>query len=643
MKDLKQLIQARFKPETYNEEKRTVEVVFATDTPVRRYSWAREEYYQEILDMRGANLSRTERGLPLLNNHNMYGGIGGVIGRAENIRMENNQFIADVRFSSREDVRQIEQDVRDGIVTDVSFGYSVDKVERMAKEEGEEYRKVYVREWTPFEVSFVTVPADARAGVRSEDNDSFDLLAENPAETQERIIEEKSNPNTMTQEELDAAKRQKDAEIAAAVDVERTRIHSITDAVRDAGIEDAEFLRSLTDDKEMTAEKAAVKILARFKENDPNKGASTHVRVGADEADKRRKRMGDALVLRATPEAASKMKPEEVSAAREFRGQSLLRMAEGVLLAGGENTAGLSRREIAQRALHSTTDFPFLLVDSFQRTLRAAYQEQERTFMPFCRRATLPDFRDMSRVQLSGLVGDMDVVLEGQEYKDGSFEEAKETYRLVKYGKIVGITSESIINDDLSAFSRVPMAFAAASARKQSDLVYAILLNNPNMGDGNPLFDNTNHGNYITSNGTVLNRANLDIAYEKMFTQKDLNGKFINVRPQYLIVGAKNRLKALELTGQNFIANQQANIADPAFAGMQVIIDPRITNYEWFLSASPAAIDTIEYAFLDGEEELFIEQEEGFRTDSLQIKARMVFGAKAIDWRGLFKNDGAAS
>jgi len=70
-------------------------------------------------------------------------------------------------------------------------------------------------------------------------------------------------------------------------------------------------------------------------------------------------------------------------------------------------------------------------------------------------------------------------------------------------------------------------------------------------------------------------------------------------------------------------------------------VEPRITGNEWFTAANPSVIDTIEYAFLSGEEELFTEQEQGFNSDVIKIKARMVFGAKAIDHRGLYKNPGA--
>ena len=58
------------------------------------------------------------------------------------------------------------------------------------------------------------------------------------------------------------------------------------------------------------------------------------------------------------------------------------------------------------------------------------------------------------------------------------------------------------------------------------------------------------------------------------------------------------------------------------------------------MAAAPNMVDTIEYGFLDGNE-LYTEQREGFDVDGMQFKVRMTFGAKAIDWRGLYKNAGA--
>ncbi|MBF0437450.1 MAG: hypothetical protein HQL77_19095, partial [Magnetococcales bacterium] len=49
---------------------------------------------------------------------------------------------------------------------------------------------------------------------------------------------------------------------------------------------------------------------------------------------------------------------------------------------------------------------------------------------------------------------------------------------------------------------------------------------------------------------------------------------------------------------------------------------------------------TIEYAYLEGQTGVYIETRMGFEVDGVEIKARLDFGAKAIDWRGFFKNPG---
>ncbi len=61
----------------------------------------------------------------------------------------------------------------------------------------------------------------------------------------------------------------------------------------------------------------------------------------------------------------------------------------------------------------------------------------------------------------------------------------------------------------------------------------------------------------------------------------------------------------------------------------------------WYLFASPDQIDTVEYAYLEGQDGVYIETRQGFDVDGVEIKARLDFGAKAIDWRGMQKNVGS--
>ena len=92
-------------------------------------------------------------------------------------------------------------------------------------------------------------------------------------------------------------------------------------------------------------------------------------------------------------------------AAREFRGLNLLDMARHALERRGISRRGLSRMELATEALqkragpgyHSSADFPFILANVANKTLRSAYDSTPRTFTAWARQATITDFRPVQR------------------------------------------------------------------------------------------------------------------------------------------------------------------------------------------------------------------------------------------------------
>ena len=76
--------------------------------------------------------------------------------------------------------------------------------------------------------------------------------------------------------------------------------------------------------------------------------------------------------------------------------------------------------------------------------------------------------------------------------------------------------------------------------------------------------------------------------------------------------------------------------------------DPRldaVSETAWYLAASPNQIDTLEYAYLEGEQCAYNETCNGFDVAGAgagaEIKCRLDFGAKAIDLHGLYRNPGA--
>lgn len=658
---------ANFVSGSFNAEDRTVDVVFATETAVRMFSWDDYEMVDEVLVCMPENgdLTRLNNGAPALDNHKSWGKTADVVvGVVESARFENNSGIAKIRFGNTEDDTKLMEKVRDGIVTGVSVGYNVSEYQVTRKEGAKPlYRAT---KWEATEISFTPVQADVNSRVRSENQEATHEAViedvtpvaypepeneEETTETEEENLDNINNSIEMTEEEKKAADAKVRSEAAKA---ERERIEGIRKNVRALNLPDAFAETLINDDTVTDLAVAGQRALAEWEKAQPANPVHAAEAVAAD-ADKTRSAMADALVLRVDPKAASVMEPERIRAAADFKGQNLLRFAEEALIRSGVRTAGMTPKTIATialggkvRGLHHTTDFPLLLMDTINRTLLAQYALQARTFSDWARRATISDFRPISRVRLSEILGDLEEVKEGAEYKYGTLSESGETYQLTKYGKIIGITWEAIINDDLSAFTRIPQAFAAKAAQLQSNLVYNTLMSGgfALMGDGNALFSAA-HGNFTgtaanqTTGGTALSEASLTTAYTGFMNQKGPDGSFITVAPKFLVVGPKNAFLAMKMTSSNYTPNTQANVPVGALVGLTVIVEPRLTNYEWFLIADPAMIDTVEYAFLAGEEELFIDQREGFNIDGVEVKARMVFAAKAIDWRGLYRNNGA--
>lgn len=436
--------------------------------------------------------------------------------------------------------------------------------------------------------------------------------------------------------------RQRSADIRTAVQAARSTLGAEADALAtrliDAGVGVDE------------ARKQIIDALAEASKGQAVRGAA-QIRTERDEVETLRTRMSDALVLRNNPNATDFAGTKiDVAGARNFRGMDLMDMARRSIAAAGGNADGLSRRQIAMAALNldadsrrsagmmGTSDFPFILASTVNRSLRAAYEQAPRTFTGWARQSTNKDFREKAVGQLSGM-SQFSKINEGGEYKIMTFSDSSEKYSLSKYGGIVPITWESIINDDLDAFGRLPRMIAEEAAALEGDLVYAALLGNPTMADTMALF-HSNHANLAGTAGAI-NDVTLGAGRAAMRKQTGANGRVLNLAPEILIVGPDKEAEALKYTSSNFVASKSVDI-NPAFnTSLSVIVDNRVTGNQWYLASPPNRVDTVEYAYLEGENGLFTTRREGFEVDGVEIKARHVFAAKAIDHRGLYKNAGA--
>ncbi len=175
-----------FKTRAIDEEKRTVELAFSSETPVER------TFGFEVLDHSegSVDLQRLNGGAALLVNHNLDDQVGVV----ESARVDDDKVgRATVRFGNSERAQEIFRDVQDGIRRLVSVGYHIlDTVRSEAKDGLDTIKATH---WMPVEISLVAVPADATgSGVgRSVDEDPTEnKVEETRQESETNIMETKT-------------------------------------------------------------------------------------------------------------------------------------------------------------------------------------------------------------------------------------------------------------------------------------------------------------------------------------------------------------------------------------------------------------------------------------------------------------------
>ena len=624
---------ASFKPESLNEEERTIDVVFSTGAKVTRYGFLSDPWVQELsMDAKSVRLDRLRKGAPVLNNHGtgMFGGVASLkdqIGVVEKASVDGKLGVATLRFSKREDVEPIFQDVKSGIIRNISVGFVIHKNEEQEKPDPETgFRLFRATDWEPFEVSFVAMPADAGAQVRSsaplQEVECEFLIRNSKGETG---MPEDNKPTTEPTVNVEEVRKQ-------AVEAERKRVSDINQAARAAKVSE-EFSQKLIADG-ISADEARKLILEELASTPEPETRSIRAEAGnMDESVTRREAMEEVLMHRFLPGEKEFALTEK---GRRYAGMSLLRMAEEVVCQG--RSYGMSRTQIVARAL-SSSDFASLLSNVASKSLLRGYKLAPRTFLAWTSKGTLPDYKEATRVSF-GDMASLEQVLEGDEYKYGSIGEAAEKIKLLKYGKIVKVTEETIINDDLRAFTRIPLMMGAAGARLESKLVYTdTLLANPTMGQDNTALFHADHGNLAgTPSGVV--EAGLSEMRQKMRQQTTVDGEdYLDLESSILIVGPAKETEARKILGGEVLGSTSPDY-NQFKNSLDLVVESRVTGNQWFGSANPSTIDTIEVAYLDGMNGIEVTESTEFNADFVKMKVKHVVGVKPIDFRGLYKNAG---
>lgn len=595
-------------PASINDDARTVEVIASTGAE-RVALDSNGRPYVEALEISAAAIDLTAFvGASVLNTHQQFD-LSSVLGVVRDAWIEGANLMATLHI----DDDALWGRIKSGVIRNVSVGYQVDHA-TLTEREGQ-HPLVTVTRWRPCEISFVPVPADPGAHTRKEAPamPGATTTVVQPTITAPAPVQTRAQINATIRSA--ATSYGLNADFANGLIDNESTVEQATQAIQ------AEAAR------QQAAQTASVAAGAGARSFDPSPAASAQARAEA---------MGEALYAR---RHASHQLSDQ---ARAFAYMTTVDMARMSLEAAHVSSAGLSPNDLIQRSIgmHTTSDLVNALANFTNRELRTGYTVTEEGIRQVARETTARDFRKKSKVLLETDAG-LERVNESGEIKHGKLLDSAETYKIDTFGKIVSISRQALVNDDLDAVGDLARKLGEEAGAFESRFLVKTLEGanglGPKLSDGKALF-HADHGNLATT-GAGLSEASLSAGRLAMRRQKKLNGEIIGIAPKFLVVPPE-----LETAGEKIIAAIMAVNSDDvnAFAGkLTLVVEPRLTSAtRWYVAADPAAVEGLEYSYLQGAPGPQTRTEEPFGQDGVSVRVLLDFGAGFVDHRGWYANPG---
>lgn len=559
-----------------------------------RHYWERLIVSPEAVDIRGLQNG------PLINGHRQDG-IHNLFGTVENVRIEDGKGYCDLRFSARADVEPYYQDVKEGIIRAVSVGYRIDDY-RDDYENGELVRTV--TKWTPKEISLVPVGADPGAVVLETRADPPAFAADCPPLPHQ-------------------AERNMHIRSIA-------RLSGLDQAWVDAQIDGAAPLDQVR--------AAAFEAMQARAQTPVQTTQHPRLSVGIDHEDPalRGAYMGEALWCRMHPTH------QPSAPAREYIGFTFADFARDMLHRRGISPRGFYPEQLITRALQTTSDFAYLFSDTVTRTLRQEYEAASSPLRRLGRQTTARDYRSKTSVVLSGME-ELARVTQHGEFQYSSLSDSGENYAVIRFGRIIGVTKEMLVNDDLGALNNMTRFASRAARRTENNFLVSLLTANsglgPTMSDGLTLFHAT-HGNLVaTGAGAIPSENSLNDARVAMRRQTNHAGEVLGITPRTLLVPPE-----LETTGQKLLTSIDPNSSEAVnpFSTMALDVESLLAEVApWYVIADVNLYDGLEYAYLEGQTGPQVDSRINFNTKGVEVSIELNFGAGFVDYRGWYLNQGA--
>lgn len=295
----------------------------------------------------------------------------------------------------------------------------------------------------------------------------------------------------------------------------------------------------------------------------------------------------------------------------------------------------------------STIDISSITSNVANKFLRQGFEAVDMTPLRIAAVRAVNDFKTITTISLTGETEYLRVGPAG-EIKHGTLGDEVYSNKADTYARMLAITRQDIINDDLGALTAVPRRLGRGAGLKLNDIFWTKFLNN---------------SAFFTAGRNNVNTGVADItvgglqATETIFmNQVDPDGKPLGIMPALLVVPTALKVSANTLmkserliTGATSATMGEAN---PYSGRFQVESSPYMSNTSytgnsaaaWYMLANPNEMPVIEIAALYGRVEPVVETADAdFNVLGIQMRGYSDIGVELQEYRGGVRADGGAS
>lgn len=353
---------------------------------------------------------------------------------------------------------------------------------------------------------------------------------------------------------------------------------------------------------------------------------------------------------------------------RKYRGAGLHMLMDACIHAAGKHFSGNRKsdefilealeadKEIRASSGFSTLSVSGILSNVANKTLLASYEAVPVVWPQICGVRSHSDFKAQTRYRLDSTGAFKKVGPDG-ELKHVGLAEGSFSAQLDTFGAILALTRQDQINDDLDAFTRIPMFIGRMAATRMEEAVFVLLLSNAGS------FFSVGNANLLTGAGSALGIDGYTDGETAFANQVDSNNKPILVQPAVLLTGTTLKVTADNLAKETKIQSVGSTDAqhftnNPHAGKFKPVSSPYVNNTairdqdglaltgqsddQWFLFADPAVRAAITIAFLNGRRvPTMAFAETDFNTLGMQWRGFHDFGVAFEDPKAGQKNAGS--